>query len=182
MGAALGAGSPGRQNLQRQMVTRMAIMSDPAVALVNNPELRRYRSRDIAEQVITGTTEAVTRPVQKPDHRPAGYRDSRRRAGVGRHRDRGTSSCWWWRALVRPMRVLRDGALKVAHTDLDGEIAAVHAGGKRSPSHWRCTPTEEIGPGRAYGRRLPRRPCCWPARKRGCDCWSTKMFEIHVAA
>ncbi|WP_252256444.1 hypothetical protein, partial [Mycobacterium tuberculosis] len=47
------------------------------------------------------------------------------------------------RTLVGPMRVLRDGALKVAHTDLDGEIAAVRAGDEPIPEPLAVYTTEE---------------------------------------
>ncbi|WP_141682075.1 HAMP domain-containing sensor histidine kinase, partial [Mycobacterium malmoense] len=50
------------------------------------------------------------------------------------------------RALVRPLRVLRDGALKVAHTDLEEEIARVKAGGAEpTPQPLPVYTTEEIG-------------------------------------
>ena len=50
------------------------------------------------------------------------------------------------RALVRPLRVLRDGALKVAHTDLEDEIAQVRAGGGEPvPQPLAVYTTEEIG-------------------------------------
>ncbi len=41
MSQVLGAGSPDAKTLQQQMVTRMAIMSDPASVLVDNPDLLR---------------------------------------------------------------------------------------------------------------------------------------------
>jgi hypothetical protein len=37
MGEVLGVGSPADKTLQQQMVTRMAIISEPEAALVNNP-------------------------------------------------------------------------------------------------------------------------------------------------
>jgi signal transduction histidine kinase len=50
------------------------------------------------------------------------------------------------RALVRPLRILRDGALKVAHTDLEEEIARVKAGGAEpTPQPLPVYTTEEIG-------------------------------------
>ena len=49
------------------------------------------------------------------------------------------------RALVGPLRVLRDGALKVAHTDLEDEIARVRAGAEPIPRPLAVYTTEEIG-------------------------------------
>lgn len=147
MSAALGAGSPDTKNLQQQMVTRMAIMSDPAVALVNNPELLHsiQITRDIAEQVITDTTEAVTKSVQSQatDRRDAAIRDAV--LVLAAIATAIVVVLVVARTLVGPMRVLRDGALKVAHTDLDGEIAAVRAGDEPIPEPLAVYTTEEIG-------------------------------------
>ena len=49
------------------------------------------------------------------------------------------------RALVRPLRVLRDGALKVAHTDLEDGITRIRAGGEPVPAPLAVYTTEEIG-------------------------------------
>ena len=50
------------------------------------------------------------------------------------------------RALVVPLRILRDGALKVAHTDLEAEVARVKAGGAEPiPDPLPVYTTEEIG-------------------------------------
>ena len=49
------------------------------------------------------------------------------------------------RSLVRPLRVLRDGALRVAHTDLEQGIARVRAGDEREPQPLPVYTTEEIG-------------------------------------
>lgn len=147
MSAALGAGSPDTKNLQQQMVTRMTIMSDPAVALVNNPELLHsiQITRDIAEQVITDTTEAVTKSVQSQatDRRDAAIRDAV--LVLAAIATAIVVVLVVARTLVGPMRVLRDGALKVAHTDLDGEIAAVRAGDEPIPEPLAVYTTEEIG-------------------------------------
>lgn len=179
MSAALGAGSPDTKNLQQQMVTRMAIMSDPAVALVNNPELLHsiQITRDIAEQVITDTTEAVTKSVQSQatDRRDAAIRDAV--LVLAAIATAIVVVLVVARTLVGPMRVLRDGALKVAHTDLDGEIAAVRAGDEPIPEPLAVYTTEEIGQVAHAVDELHTRACCWPARKRGCDCWSTRCLR-----
>ena len=49
------------------------------------------------------------------------------------------------RSLVQPLRVLRDGALKVAHEDLEREITRVRAGDEQPPEPLPVHTTEEIG-------------------------------------
>lgn len=148
MSQVLGAGSPDSKTLQQQMVTRMAIMSDPASTLVDNPDLlRSIQATDaIAERVIADATASVTKAV----HSQA---DARRTAAI---RDGVLVLAaiavaliivlLMARALVVPLRVLRDGALKVAHTDLEEEIARVKAGGAEPiPAQLPVYTTEEIG-------------------------------------
>ncbi|PLV45212.1 integral membrane sensor signal transduction histidine kinase, partial [Mycobacterium tuberculosis variant microti OV254] len=148
MSQVLGAGSPDSKTLQQQMVTRMAIMSDPASTLVDNPDLlRSIQATDgIAERVIADATASVTKAV----HSQA---DARRAAAI---RDGVLVLAaiavaliivlLMARALVVPLRVLRDGALKVAHTDLEEEIARVKAGGAEPvPAPLPVYTTEEIG-------------------------------------
>ncbi|MDT5084294.1 MAG: hypothetical protein QOJ61_1337, partial [Mycobacterium sp.] len=131
MSQVLGVGSPEAKTLQQQMVTRMAIMSDPASVLVDNPELlHSIQTTDtIAEQIITTATASVTKSVhaQADDRRNAAIVD-----GVlvlAAIVIALIIVLLMARALVVPLRVLRDGALKVAHTDLEEEIARVKAGG-----------------------------------------------------
>ena len=148
MAEVLGAGSPEAKTLQQQMVTRMAIMSDPASSLVDNPELlHSIQTTDgIAEQIIKDATTAVTKSVQS-------QADAKRDAAV---RDAlvvlaaiafaAIIVLLVARALVVPLRVLRDGALKVAHTDLEDEIARVRAGDAEPiPQPLAVYTTEEIG-------------------------------------
>ena len=132
MSEVLGAGSPEAKTLQQQMVTRMAIMSDPASALVDNSDLLQsvHTTDGIAEQVINDATASVTKSLQT-------QATARREAAM---RDTGLMLAAILialgivlvvaRALVRPLRVLRDGALKVAHTDLEDEITRIRAGGE----------------------------------------------------
>jgi signal transduction histidine kinase len=148
MSQVLGVGSPEAKTLQQQMVTRMAIMSDPASVLVDNPELlHSIQTTDtIAEQIITTATASVTKSVQA-------QADDRRNAAIVD----GVLVLaaivialiivlLMARALVVPLRVLRDGALKVAHTDLEEEIARVKAGGAEPiPAPLPVYTTEEIG-------------------------------------
>jgi signal transduction histidine kinase len=148
MSEVLGAGSQEAKTLQQQMVTRMAIMSDPATSLVDNADLLRsiQTTDDIADRVIRDTTASVIKLVhaQANDRRDAAILDTVlvltaiviALAVV----------LLVARALVRPLRMLRDGALKVAHTDLEEEVARVKAGGATpSPAPLPVYTTEEIG-------------------------------------
>lgn len=148
MSQVLGVGSPDAKALQQQMVTRMTIMSDPASVLVDNPDLLRsiQTTDDVAGQIIEGTTAAITKSVraQAADRHDAAVLDAVLVAAaivialivvllVAR-------------ALVVPLRALRDGALKVAHTDLEEEVALVKAGGAEPvPQPLPVYTTEEIG-------------------------------------
>ncbi len=144
----LGAGSTDAKTLQQQMVTRMSIMSDPASALVNNPELlRSIQTTDgIAEKVIQDATASITKSVhaQAADRRDAAILD-----GVLVLAAIVVALIVVLlvaRALIGPLRALRDGALKVAHTDLEEEVARVKAGGAEPiPQPLPVYTTEEIG-------------------------------------
>nr|WP_204804070.1 sensor histidine kinase [Mycobacterium riyadhense]VTO95129.1 sensory histidine kinase CreC [Mycobacterium riyadhense] len=147
MSEVLGVGSPDAKNLQQQMVARMAIMSDPASSLVDNPELLRSIgiTKDIAEQIINDATTSVTKSVQS---QATARRDAAIRDAVLALTAIAVALVIVLlvaRALVGPLRVLRDGALKVAHTDLDGEIAQVRAGAEPVPEPLAVYTTEEIG-------------------------------------
>lgn len=147
MSEVLGAGSPDAKNLQQQLVTRMSIMSDPASDLVENPDLLRsiQTTQGIAEQVIGSATAEVTRSVQgqATERRDAAVRDAvlmLLAIGIAL-----LIVLLVARALVKPLRMLRDGALKVAHTDLEGEIERVRAGAEPVPEPLAVYTTEEIG-------------------------------------
>ncbi len=148
MSEVLGAGSPEAKTLQQQMVTRMAIMSDPASALVDNPDLlRSIQTTDgIAEQVVTDATASVTKSVQAEaaDRRNSAIRDTV--LVLAAIVIALLVVLLVARALVRPLRVLRDGALRVAHKDLEDEVARVKAGGAEPiPQPLPVYTTEEIG-------------------------------------
>jgi signal transduction histidine kinase len=148
MSEVLGAGSPEAKTLQQQMVTRMALMSDPATPLVDNADLLRsiQTTDDIAEQIIRDTTASVTKSVhaQANDRRGAAILDTV--VVLTAIAIALVVVLLVARALVRPLRVLRDGALKVAHTDLEEEVARVKAGGATpSPEPLPVYTTEEIG-------------------------------------
>ncbi len=147
MSEVLGVGSPDAKDLQQQMVTRMAIMSDPASALVDNPELLHsiQITHGIAERVINDATASVTKSVQDQttERRDAAIRDTV--LVLAAIVIALVIVLLVARALVVPLRVLRDGALKVAHTDLEGEIARVRAGAEPIPEPLAVYTTEEIG-------------------------------------
>ncbi|OBH76563.1 histidine kinase [Mycobacterium scrofulaceum] len=148
MSEVLGAGSPEAKTLQQQLVNRMAIMSDPASVLVDNPDLLRsiQTTDDIADQIIKDTTASVTKSVhaQAADRRNAAILDTV--LVLSAIVVALIVVLLVARALVRPLRVLRDGALKVAHTDLEEEIARVKAGGAEpTPEPLPVYTTEEIG-------------------------------------
>ncbi len=147
MSEVLGVGSPDAKTLQQQLVTRMAVVSDPTASLVNNPALLRsiQTTDQIAGQVINHTTASVTKLVedQAAGRRAAAIRDSvlifaAIVAAI-------VVVLLVARSLVQPLRVLRDGALKVAHEDLEREIARVRAGDERPPDPLPVHTTEEIG-------------------------------------
>jgi signal transduction histidine kinase len=147
MAEVLGVGSQEAKTLQQQMVTRMGLMSNPAIALVNNPDLlHSVQTTDgIAAQIIKDTTAQVTKAVEDQAH-------NRRNAAI---RDTVVVLAaivaallivlLVARSLIRPLRVLRDGALKVAHEDLEREITRVRAGDESPPEPLPVHTTEEIG-------------------------------------
>ena len=147
MAEVLGVGSPEAKTLQQQMVLRMGLMSDPATLLVNNPALlRSVQTTDgVAAQIVKDTTERVTKAVedQAHDRRDAAIRDT---VLVLAAIVAALVIVWLVaRTLIQPLRVLRDGALKVAHEDLEREIARVRAGDESPPEPLPVHTTEEIG-------------------------------------
>ncbi|MCV7233170.1 ATP-binding protein [Mycobacterium branderi] len=147
MAEVLGVGSPEAKKLQQQMVTRMAVMSDPASLLVNNPALlRSIQTTDaIAAQIIKDTTSSVTKAVEDRanDRRDAAIRDTV--LVLAAIVAALVIVLLVARSLIQPLRVLRDGALKVAHEDLEREIARVRAGDERAPEPLPVYTSEEIG-------------------------------------
>ncbi|MCV7421802.1 HAMP domain-containing protein [Mycobacterium yunnanensis] len=148
MSQVLGVGSPDAQKLQEEMVRRMALMSDPAVALVGNPELSQslQSADDVANQVVDSTTAAVTSAVDD-------QADAKRREAIRDSAIVGAAILVTLvivlvvaRSLVRPLRRLRDGALRVAHEELAREIERVRAGEEPGPVvPLPVNTTEEVG-------------------------------------
>ncbi len=147
MAEVLGVGSQEAKTLQQQMVTRMGLMSNPGIVLVNNADLlHSIQTTDgIAAQIIKDTTAQVTKAVEDQAH-------NRRNAAI---RDAVVVLTaivaallvvlLVARSLIRPLRVLRDSALKVAHGDLEREISRVRAGDESPPEPLPVQTTEEIG-------------------------------------
>ena len=147
MAGVLGVGSAEAKTLQQQMVSRMALMSDPTTLLVNNPALlESVKTTDrIAAQLIEDTTASVTKSVQDQarNRHDAAIRDAI--LVLAAIVAALLVVLLVARSLVRPLRVLRDGALKVAHSDLGREIARVRAGDESPPAPLPVYTTEEIG-------------------------------------
>ncbi|MDT5178776.1 MAG: hypothetical protein QOJ95_2974 [Mycobacterium sp.] len=148
MAQVLGVGSPDAQKLQEEMVKRMAMMSDPAVPLVGNADLSQslQTTKEIAQKVIDSTTPAVTSAVEDlaSAKRQEAIRDS---VIVGVAILLAVAIVLFVaRSLVRPLRTLRDGALKVAHEDLARELERVRTGGAPGPVQpLPVNTTEEVG-------------------------------------
>ena len=66
MSQVLGVGSPEAKALQQEMVKRMAMMSDPAVPVANNPDLLASieATNKTADQIIASTAPALTSAVE----------------------------------------------------------------------------------------------------------------------
>jgi signal transduction histidine kinase len=137
MSQVLGVGSPEAQKLQQEFVKRMAIMSDPAAVLVNNPDLSAsiQVTNQIANKMIADTSTAVTGAVesQAAAQRTAWIRDTA--IVIGAILLALLLVILVALSLVRPLRRLRDSALKVAHNDLAREIERVRGGGEPGPVH-----------------------------------------------
>jgi len=147
MSQALGVGSPDARALQAEMVRRMNIISDPNQILVGNPDLLQSQQATdkIAGEVISGATADVTASIrqQATDRRNAVTRDALLVLVALIIALVAVSLVA--RSLIRPLRTLRDGALKVAHTDLEHEIARVRGGDEREPAPLPIHTTEEVG-------------------------------------
>ncbi|WP_422749270.1 ATP-binding protein [Mycobacterium sp. WMMD1722] len=148
MAELLGGASTETADLRRAMFDRRALIADPAAALVGNPELLATQqvTAGIAERLIADNVEAIPAAV-------AASADAARGMAI---RDTVIVVAVFLvalaivvlvaRSLVRPLRRLRDSALRVAHQDLAREVEQVRAGADPGP----VTPipvhtSEEIG-------------------------------------
>jgi signal transduction histidine kinase len=144
----LGVGSPEAHELQEQFIRRMAIMANPTAVLVNNPELSQsiQATDEIAGQIIDETSASVTGAVteEAAAQRSTAIRDAA--VVVAAILLALLVVALVARSLVRPLRRLRDSALKVAHSELARELEQVRNGGDPGPV--RPLPvhtTEEVG-------------------------------------
>jgi signal transduction histidine kinase len=143
----VGMGSAEAEMLRNEMLKRSAILSNPDDLVAGNAALREsMRATDkIVGELISATSPKLTGAMQEL-------------ADQGRHtviRDSVLviaglvlallTMSLVARSLVRPLRDLRDGALKVAHTDLEAGINRVRAGDEREPEPLPIYTTEEIG-------------------------------------
>lgn len=144
----LGGGSEEAATLRAEMVKRMAMMSNPGIPLVGNPDMLASldATNKIAEQIINDTTTAIPAAVesQASDARNDAIRDAILVATA--IVSAMVIVLLVARSLVRPLRTLRDSALKVAHQDLAKEIERVRAGGELVPVNpIPVQTTEEVG-------------------------------------
>jgi HAMP domain-containing protein len=130
MAELLGASSDAADTLRSEMLRRMTLMSDPATVLVANPELLQSEqvTAKIADQLVADTASAIPAAV-------AQQADAARTAAIRDAILIGVALIVVLvlvllvaRSLIRPLRTLRDGALRVAHQDLAAELEQVRAG------------------------------------------------------
>ncbi|WP_460359169.1 HAMP domain-containing sensor histidine kinase [Mycobacterium sp. ZZG] len=144
----LGGATSEAAALRSEMVKRMALLSEPATVLVGNPELLASQTitGDIADDVIAQTAADIPATVasEADDARTAAIRDA---VVVG-----ATILLALLlvvlvaRSMVRPLRTLRDSALKVAHEDLAREVEHVRSDGREFPVQpIPVHTTEEVG-------------------------------------
>jgi signal transduction histidine kinase len=132
MAKLLGGASNEAATLRSEMVKRMSLMGNPVVPLAGNPELLQSQqvTRQIADKLIADTTSAIPAAVEKEANaqRTAAIRDGA--LVLAAIVIALVVVLWVARSLVRPLRTLRDSALKVAHEDLAHELDRVRAGGE----------------------------------------------------
>ena len=148
MAGLLGGASDEASTLRSEMFQRMSVMSDPAAVLAGNPDLLASQqvTRGIAEELIAATTAAIPNEVNAEAN---AQRSNAIRDAVLVLVAIITALAivlFVARSLVRPLRTLRDSALKVAHEDLATEIERVRAGGDPGPvAPIPVHTTEEVG-------------------------------------
>lgn len=148
MGGYLGGATEQAATLRSEMVKRMALLSEPTTALIGNPELLASQkiTGDIATGLIARTTGDIPAAVarQADDARTAAIRDAALVAAAILVALVVVTLVA--RSMVRPLRTLRDSALKVAHEDLAREVEHVRSDGKEFPVQpIPVHTTEEVG-------------------------------------
>jgi signal transduction histidine kinase len=143
----LGEASEDASALRTQMVQRRSVMSDLNQPLVDNVDLlASIQDTDrIAQKLISDATASITTTVgDKAAHQRSNAIRDAVIVLVGFLVVLAIVA-WVARSLVRPLRQLRDGALRIAHQDLAHEIDQVKAGDEREPAPLPIRTTEEIG-------------------------------------
>jgi signal transduction histidine kinase len=148
MSQVLGIGSPEAKQLQSEYVKRTAIISDPTTPLVNNPDMTAslQATDQLAAKMIESTVPSVTGAVKADASaaRTEAIRDSA--IVLGAILLALLLVILVARSLVRPLRTLRDSALRVAHEDLAHEIERVRSGKEPGPvDPIPVHTTEEVG-------------------------------------
>ena len=147
MAELLGGASDQASTLRSQMVQRSEVLSDPAAVLVGNPELLQsiQTTDDIAAQLVTDAGSSVLTTVrdEADDARSDALRDAL--VVLAAFVIVLVIVVLVARSLTRPLRRLRDGALKIAHEDLVREINRVKAGDESEPDPLPIYTSEEIG-------------------------------------
>jgi signal transduction histidine kinase len=147
MGQLLGGASDKAATLRSELVKRQEVLSDDSAQLVDNPDLLAsiQATDQIAQDVISSTTGSITSSVD-------GEAIQQRNKAI---RDAVVVLAAILvvliivllvaRSLIRPLRRLRDGALKIAHEELAQGIERVKSGDEREPAPLPIHTTEEIG-------------------------------------
>jgi signal transduction histidine kinase len=135
MAQVLGVGSQEAEALQREYVQRTALISDPNVPVLGNPQMLQSLAAtdEIAATMIDDTLPVVTGAVDEKASaaRTEAIRDSA--IVLGAILLALLLVILVARSLVRPLRTLRDSALRVAHDDLAREIDHVRSGKEPGP-------------------------------------------------
>jgi signal transduction histidine kinase len=147
MGQLLGGASDKAATLRSQLVKRQELLSDGTTQLVDNPDLLQsiQTTDQIARDVISSTTGSITSSV---DAEAVHQRNNAIRDAIvvlAAFLIVLAIVILVARSLTRPLRRLRDGALKIAHEDLALEIERVKAGDEREPDPLPIHTTEEVG-------------------------------------
>jgi signal transduction histidine kinase len=147
MGQLLGGASDKAATLRSELVKRQEVLADDSAQLVDNPDLLAsiQATDQIAQDVINSTTGSITSSVD---------------AEAIQQRNKAIRDAivvlvailvvliivlLVARSLIRPLRRLRDGALKIAHEELAQGIERVKSGDEREPAPLPIHTTEEIG-------------------------------------
>jgi signal transduction histidine kinase len=147
MATLLGESSDDAAALRAQADQRLSMLSDPAQPLPGNPDLLAsvQVTDQIAQKLLTSASASLTTEAD----------DQAERARTSVIRESvvilvallivGAIVGWVASFLVRPLRRLRDGALRIAHGDLVKGIELVKAGGEPDPPPLPINSTDEVG-------------------------------------